>query len=169
MLVVEVEAARKIIRVITGYGPHENWDEERRLPFFRTLEEEVIKAANAGRSVIIEMDFNSKLGEKYIPGDIHEITPNGKLLALVIDRQNLTVANGTDKCKGVITRRRVTQTRVKESVIDIVLISKDMEEQLDSIEIDEAKKHVLTRIRKTNKGVVTKESDHNVLVTTFKS
>ena len=82
----------------------------------------------------------------------------------MIDRQNLTVANGTDKCKGVITRRRVTQTRVEESVIDIVLISKDMEKQLDSIEIDEARKHVLKRIRKTNK-----ESDHNVLVTTFKN
>ena len=64
-----VAAANKKIRAITGHGPQENWDEERRLPFFRTLEEEIIKAANSGRSVIIEMDFNSKLGEKYIPGD----------------------------------------------------------------------------------------------------
>ena len=151
LLVVEVVAGNKDIRIITGYGPQENWDEERRLPFFRTLEEEVIKAANAGKSVIIEMDSNSKLGTKFIPGDPHEITPNGKLLALIIERQNLTVAKGTNKCKGVITRKRVTKTRVEESVIDIVIISKDMEEQLDNVEIDEARKHVLTRIRKTKK------------------
>ena len=42
-----------------------------------------------------------------------------------------------------------------------------MEEQLVGIEIDEARKHVLNRIRKTKKGIVTKESDHNVVVTTF--
>ena len=115
LLVVEVVAGNKDIRIITGYGPQENWDEERRLPFFRTLEEEVIKAANAGKSVIFEMDSNSKLGTKFIPGDPYEITPNGKLLALIIERQNLTVANGTNKCKGVITRKRVTKTRVEES------------------------------------------------------
>ena len=44
-----------------------------------------------------------------------------------------------------------------------------MEEQLVGIEIDEARKHVLNRIRKTKKGIVTKESDHNVIVTTFKN
>ena len=167
LLVVEVVAGNKDIRIITGYGPQENWDEERRLPFFRTLEEEVIKAANAGKSIVIEMDSNSKLGTKFIPDDPHEITPNGKLLALIIERQNLTVANGTNKCKGVITRKRITKTSVEESAIDIVIISKDMEEQLEKVEIDEARKHVLTRIRKTKNGVQVKESDHNVIITTF--
>ena len=167
LLVIEVVAGDRDIRVITGYGPQENWEEEKRLPFFRALEEEVIKASNAGKSVIIEMDANSKLGRQFIPGDPHSITPNGKLLALVIERQNLIVANGTAKCEGVITRRRVTQNRVEESVIDIVIISKDMEERLDDIEIDEARKHVLTRIRRSKKGIKTKESDHNVIITTF--
>ena len=68
---------------------------------------EVSKAANnAGKSFSIETDSNSKFGEKFIPGDPHEITPNNKLLSLIIEKLNLTVANGTDKCKGFITRNR---------------------------------------------------------------
>ena len=86
LLVVKIVAGNKVIRILTGYGPQENWDKERRLPFFRALEEEVIKAANAGRGVIIELDSNSNLGAKYIPKDPYVITPNGKLLSLIIDR-----------------------------------------------------------------------------------
>ena len=68
LLVVEVEVEQTDIRIITGYGPQENLEEEKRLPFFMALELEVTKAANAGKSVVIELDANSKLGAKYIPG-----------------------------------------------------------------------------------------------------
>ena len=34
ILVVEVETKDKSIRIISGYGPQENWEEEKRLPFF---------------------------------------------------------------------------------------------------------------------------------------
>ena len=42
-----------------------------------------------------------------------------------------------------------------------------MEERLDDIEIDEAWKHVLTRTRRSKKWIKTKESHHNVIITTF--
>ena len=48
-----------------------------------------------------------------------------------------------------------------------MLVSCDLEEQLECFEVDEGRKHVLSRIRKTKKGNVHKESDHNVLLTTF--
>ena len=54
------------MRVISGYGPQENWPEEKRMPLFIALETEIEKAALAGRSVIVEMDANAKLGNKYI-------------------------------------------------------------------------------------------------------
>ena len=60
LLVVEINAANRDIRVISGYGPQENWKECDKTPFFEALEEEVIKAELAGKSVIIEADFNSK-------------------------------------------------------------------------------------------------------------
>ena len=53
LLVVEVEAKNKNIRIITGCGPQENWDEDKRMPFFVTLEAEIVKSELAGRSIII--------------------------------------------------------------------------------------------------------------------
>ena len=167
LLVVEINADDKEIRVISGYGPQENWAEEKRLPFFITLETEIEKAELAGKDIIIEMDANAKLGTKYIPTDPHEITPNAALLAGIIDRHALTVGNGNEKCKGTITRRRTTRDRNEQSVIDIVLFSIGLKKHLVSMIVDEEKLHVLTRIRKTKKGIRVKESDHNVIVTEF--
>ena len=168
LLVVEVELKDRSIRIISGYGPQENWEEEKRIPFFLALETEIEKAELAGKSVIIEMDANSKLGAKYIPKDPHPISPNGLILECIIKRHALSVANGSVKSKGTITRRRVTKYRKEESVIDIVLYSNDMENLFMSLNVDEEKKHVLKSIRKTKKGIKIKESDHNVLVTEFK-
>ena len=167
LLVVEVKTKEKDIRLISGYGPQENWDEEKRMPFFLALETEVEKAELAGKSLVIEMDANSKLGSKYIPKDPHDMSPNGALLAGIIERHNLVVANGTSKSVGIITRRRVTKRRVEESVIDIVAFSDDMVKHFVSFEVDEAKKHVLTKITKSKRGTRKKESDHNVLITEF--
>ena len=37
LLIVEVTAGDKEIRVISGYGPQENWPEDDRMPFFMAL------------------------------------------------------------------------------------------------------------------------------------
>ena len=165
ILVVEIDGQK---RIITGYGPQENWTEERRMPFFVTLEAEIVKAAMAGKSVIVELDANSKLGPENIPGDPHGITPNGRILEGIIVRQNLSVVNASTKTKGRITRKRTTQNKVEESIIDFVLVSKDLDEQIECMEIDEDRKHVLSRVRRTKKGITHKESDHHVMLTTFK-
>ena len=113
------------------------------------------------------MDANAKVGPNHIPEDPHNISPDGKLLEGIIERQNLFVVNGSKKCKGNITRQRTTKKKVEKSVIDIVLVSSDLIDHLESLEIDEDRRHVLTQIRKTKKGIIKKESDHNILVTTF--
>ena len=163
---VEIKLKCKQIRVISGYGPQENWVEEKRMNFFTALETEIEKAMLAGKSLIVEMDANSKMGSKYISKDPHEMSPNGAILASIVER-HLTVVNGSNMCKGAITRRRVTKKKVEESVIDIVLVSSDMMESLVEMEIDEAKKYVLTKITKTKKGVKVQDSDHNTILTEF--
>ena len=167
LLVVEIELKGRQIRVISGYGPQENWTEEKRMPFFLALETEVEKAVLAGKSVLFESDANSKLGPELIPRDPHKMSPNGAILASIVERQNLIVVNGSTKCNGTITRRRVTKNRVEESAIDLVLISCDMMESLVEMKIDEGRKHVLTKMTKTKTGVKIKESDHNVITTEF--
>ena len=147
LIVIEVKVAKKEIRIITGYGPQESWSECERIPFFQALEKEIIKAELNGKSVYIGMDSNSKLGPKIISQDPHEQSSNGKVLAGIIQRHGLVVANSLgDKCKGSITRRRQTLNSLEESIIDHVLVSEDIEEQIDSVEIDEEKNHSLTKI-----------------------
>ena len=168
LLVVEVKIRNKEIRIISGYGPQETWPDVERMPFFVALEQEISKAEMEGKSIIIEMDSNSKLGPDLIPRDPHSQSVNGKTLAGIIERHGLIVTNGlNDKCVGSITRRRETVDSVEESIIDHVIISQDLLDDLESVNIDEDRNHVLTRITKSKKGVIKKSSDHNVIVTKF--
>ena len=166
LLVVEIEISKHKIRIVSGYGPQENWSEEDRLPFFLALEEEVIKAEMEGKDILIQMDANSKLGPEIIKGDPHNQTPNGKLLAQIVKRNELKVINGIQsKCKGLITRRRETKDTVEESIIDFVITNNILEKEVESLLIDEKRDHVLTKITKTKKGVIKKESDHHPMIT----
>ena len=164
-----MKVRNKDVRVISGYGPQESWTENERMPFFIALEKEIIKAQMDGKSIIIEMDSNSKLGPEVIANDPHGQSPNGKILCDIITRHGLIVANGiSDKCEGSITRRRVTKDTIEESIIDHVIISEDLVSELDSLKIDEKQEHVLTKYTKTKAGVKKTKSDHNVLFTNFK-
>ena len=70
------------------------------------------------------MDSNSKLGPEYISHDPHQQSLNGKLLAGILERHGLVVANGLmEKCVGSITRRRKTVNSTEESIIDHILLA----------------------------------------------
>ena len=57
------------------------------------------------------------------------------------------------KCKGKITRRRITTKVKEESIIDFVIVCQEMEDIINNMVIDEDKNHVLTRHTKTKNGV----------------
>ena len=164
LLVVEIQAANKEIRIITGYGPQECWPIGVRMPFFLALEEEIMKSELAGKSTIIQLDANSKLGPKLVPGDKHDQSENGRLLAGIIARHGLIIGNSLKSCEGLITRRKVTKDRVEESTIDYVIFSSDMLEHIDTIKVDEKREHVLTKFTKTKGGWKKVESDHNPII-----
>ena len=50
-------------------------------------------------------------------------------------------------------------------MIDLVLFSSDMLDYLVNIEVDEARKYVLTKVVKKKNGIRVQESDHNPIVT----
>ena len=126
MIVVEIKASKNV-RLIVGYGPQENIPVSERMPFFATLEEEIVNAKMAGKSVIIQMDANSKLGKNIIPNGPKAQSPNGKVLEGVINQNGLIVVNSLNqKCKGVITRRKTTIDGTEESVIDFLIVSVDL-------------------------------------------
>ena len=84
-LVVEIDVQNKAFRIITGCGPQGNWQADERRHFFIALEAEIVKAEITGKSVIIEVDANRKLGPNYIPNYPYEMSPNGKVLAEIIE------------------------------------------------------------------------------------
>ena len=168
MLVVQVRVEGKEIRVITGYGPQENLKPDKTMPFFSKLEEEVVSAKLANKSIIIQIDANSKLGKSVIPKDPKDQSPNGAILADIIDRNALIVANSLeDKCSGVITRSRTTDGRIEESVIDYVIISADLYDDIDQLIIDEKGEHALNKITHSKNMVRKVTSDHNVMLSKF--
>ena len=168
LLVVEFKAAEKEIRIMSGYGPQENWPVASRMPFFLALEEEVVKAELAGKSIIIELDANSKLGPELIPGDKHQQSENGRILAGIIERHGLILGNSIKQCKGLITRKRVTKTTVEESTIDFVMFSSDMMNDIEEIVVDDSRAHVLQKLIKSKAGVKKVESDHNPIISKLK-
>ena len=166
LIVVEIEAANLNLRVITGYGPQETWHENHRVPFYIALEKEIMSAELEGRQIIIAMDANAKLGQRYIPNDPKNISRNGKLLGDIIDRHALFVVNGSpDKTSGLITREMTTINGVEKSVIDFVIVSNTLEEHIDSMHIDDKRVHVLTKNQKTNSRSNIIKSDHNIIET----
>lgn len=170
LIIVEAKVANKEMRFITGYGPQENWSEEEKLQFFVSLDQEISRAQLSNKSVFIAFDANSKMGQEYIPNDPHNMSPNGHIMAEIIEKNALCVVNGMEgKCSGVITRVRSTDDgNIEKSAIDLVIVSSDMVEYIVSLQIDEARKNVLTKVTKNKKGdVKIQESDHNILETSL--
>ena len=74
----------------------------------------------------------------------------------------------TNKRKGLITRKRNTIKGIEESIIDFVITSNDLVENIEHIEIDDERINVLTKNKKTKVGSDYSESDHNLINTQFK-
>ena len=173
MIVIQIKTIQSDLRLICGYGPQENISEEKRLPFYTTLETEIEKAKNAGLEFLVQMDSNCKLGCGYISGDTHPISSNGKLLSEIIDRQNIKVVNGSNISSGLFTRyRKVKKSRnvhnIEKSIIDLVLTSNKLFNQVTKMEVFENRENVLHRIIKTRNGIHRIESDHNNILTHLK-
>ena len=124
LLVIQAEIHGKKVRILSGYGPQETWPESERLPFFAALEEEILNSRLNGIPVILQMDANSKLGPDFKKDDPHPQSANGFILAGILERHNLVVANGLiHKCKGSITRKRETVFNTEKNIIDFVILS----------------------------------------------
>ena len=168
LLVVEATIGHQNVRIISGYGPQESWPVEERLPFFQALEEEVTKAGLAGRSVMISLDANSKLGKEWIPADSHKQSQNGKVLSGILKRHALSVVNCLEgKSSGVITRTRTTIDGEEKSTIDFVILSGDLVKYVESVRTDEAQANCLAKFTKTKGGIKVIKSDHNSIITKF--
>ena len=96
------------------------------------------RAFLSGDSILLG-DFNAKLGKLIIPGDIHDMSPNGKFLNDIIENSSLKVLNTHKNSKGIFTRVQKNLGRVERSALDYVFVTHDLYEMLISMYIDESK------------------------------
>ena len=113
--------------------------------------------------IIIQLDANAKIGKKHVRNDPNYGTPNGRILLDIVERQNLTIVNTMELCKGVITRERITAIKTERSVIDYIIICEGMKKFLEEMIIDEDRVHVLTKRVKRKQTM----SNHNILYSKF--
>ena len=169
IMVVEAKTGNTKTRFINAYGPQENSEEEIKEEFYNQLDVEIKKAKVAGSLICIEMDANAKLGSKFIKNDPHLQSKNGELLETIVEENDLIVVNGTEVCDGLITRKRVTVTKTEESILDYFIVCKDMFKRVQSMKIDEERKHAFTKYSTTRGRKSVKISDHNLLTLEFKA
>ena len=116
------------------------------------------------------MDANAKVGSGVIKGDPNHQSENGKLMIGVLQRQNLYLLNGSDRCEGVITRYRKTINSEEKAVLDYAIGCSGIFHQLQEMLIDEERIYTLTKYASTkgarkNKAIV--KSDHNPMFCKF--
>ena len=68
------------------------------------------------------------------------------------------MCNATDKCDGLITQRRITKTKIEESILDYLVVCQDMFQYLENMLID--KNSIHTRYVKNQNIMKAIPSDH---------
>ena len=118
-LSVEISVKEMKIRCCVGYGPQENDLIERKNEFWKYLDEEVFHASSSGSGLIMQFDGNLWAGSDIIPGDPKSQNRNGKLFKeFLVRNPHLTVVNALPLCQGIITRSRLRDGKLEQSVLD---------------------------------------------------
>ena len=164
VLVVEIHMEEKNIRIINAYGPQMCDSNEKKSKFWCRIQEEIREAAENHVGVILQMDGNLHAGSDIIRNDPNEINGNGKLFRELL-RQNpsLWLVNGSEKCEGDITRKRVKGKKVEMAILDFLVVSEDLKSSLQKLKIDTDREYPLCSFLKGKQ----KNSDHFTLSATF--
>ena len=165
VLVVEIKIAGLRIRCICGYGPQESSKREKKLRFWEKISDEVEDALKNDVCLIFQMDGNLWCGPEVVKNDPNPCNSNGKMFREFLDKYpHLSVVNNSEKCDGLITRRRKTVKKTEESILDFFVICERMMFFLEKMVIDEDKRHVLSNYRMVKGKPIKKDSDHHSLI-----
>ena len=119
---IEIFLKKMKIRCVAAYGPQENEIIEKKNMFWEFLDEEVESAKNSGSGFVLQFDGNLWAGNEIIPKDQRIQNRNGKIFQNFLERNNLTVVNSLSLCEGAITRRRMKNGILEESILDFFVV-----------------------------------------------
>ena len=96
-----------------------------------------------------------------IPGDVRPQNKNGKLFEEFLKRNpSLSVVNTLPQCQGLITRSRMKDGKLEESILDFFIVCSLVLPYVTKMVIDEGKHHILTNYRNVKKTGKAIDSDH---------
>ena len=160
-MAVKVVVGNLAVRIINAYGAQENASKAKKEKFWNFIEEEVNKTELEEEGLILQMDGNLHAGPTLLPDDPNPQNKNGKIFMDFLERNpSLIVVNSLEICEGMITRKRVVQTKTEEAVLDFFIVNEKMRPFLGKMMIDEGRKYSLSNFAqyKKNKRVI--ETDH---------
>ena len=153
------------IRIIVGYGVQENAQKEKKEKFWDHIEKEIVDAEKEEQGVILQMDGNLHAGRELIKEDPNPQNNNGKLFMQFLQRNpSLIVVNSLDICDGTITRKRETEKRTEQAVLDFFVVNEKIRPFLKRMIIDEKREYCLSNFAQIKKNKRVIESDHNGLL-----
>ena len=161
ILSVQIKVGHLDVRVFNAYGPQED-EPSASLKFWLSLEKEIMKAKQQNCCILLELDANAKLETRF-----QKLSENGKQLLRMAERQNLEILNNSSKCKGTITRQRITQSNEEISTLDYILVCDLLANYVTSMLIDEERIFTLTKFVSTRGVIKRTKSDHNILYCNF--
>ena len=128
--------------------------------FWDYLDEDARRAENEGKGFILQGDLNAWLGKTHIQKDHRQQNENGKLMSDFLERNQLTVVNSLDLCKGTFTRIQKRKGILEKSILDFFVVCKRILPNITSMHIDENKQYILTNYSQVRKGRRAVDSDH---------
>ena len=160
-LSVEIVVKNLKIRCCMAYGCQESDLNERKAAFWKYLDEEVVLASDSGSGFVLHFDGNLWAGDGIIPGDPRMQNRNGKLFEEFLARNpHFSVINSLPLCEGLITRRRIKNGKIEESVLDFFVVCNLVLPHIKRMVIDESKSHILTNYQSVKKQGKATDSDH---------
>ena len=160
-LSVEISVKNLTIRCCAAYGCQETYRVERKEKFWNYLDEEVFLAEQTGAGFVLQFDGNLWAGEQLVPGDPRPQNRNGKLFEEFLARHtHLSIVNALPQCEGLITRKRIKNGDIEESILDFFVVCSKVLPYITRMVIDESKKFVLTNYRNVTKTGKAVDTDH---------
>ena len=149
------------IRCCTAYGPQENDNVDKKDAFWEHLDREVFEAENTGSGFLLQFDGNLWAGEGIVPGDPRAQNRNGKLLKQFLDRNpRLSVVNSLPLCQGLVTRSRLKDGVLEESILDFFIVCSSVLPLITKMVIDESRNYILTNYKAAKVSGKAIDSDH---------
>ena len=158
---VVIDNGRFKARIGVVYFPQEKTLKVKEISdIYKLIRKEIKDAREKDQSVIIAGDFNCKVVDETIKGNHPIISKGGKKLLNMVEKDDLVILNGSDKCEGLWTR----DENGKKSILDYMIIEKDDEEFCRSLHVDESKTFAPFRLKKEKGMIETVYSDHNCMI-----